>query len=160
MSDLELERKWLVQDAPLDVMSAPAEPIQQGYLAIGSDGSEVRLRRRGAGCTLTAKSGSGLARRELEVELTDEQFEALWPGTEGRRLEKTRRAIEIDGDLRLELDEYAGELAGLVVVEVEFPSEQAARSFPVPGWFGLDVTDRDEYKNRQLALAERPPANC
>ena len=29
-----------------------------------------------------------------------------------------------------EVDVYAGELEGLVIAEVEFPSEEAARAFP------------------------------
>jgi adenylate cyclase len=160
VSDIELERKWLVEQVPAEILAHPAERIEQGYLVTGEDGSEVRLRRREQSCFLTVKSGSGLVRREREVELSDEQFEALWPATEGRRIEKTRRVIGLEtkapGKLRIELDEYAGELAGLWMAEVEFPDQQAAESFTAPWWFAAEVTERDDYKNRSLSLRGRP----
>ncbi len=158
---LELERKWLVEQAPEAIRSAPAESIEQGYLAVGEDGSEVRLRRRAGRCFLTVKSGRGLVRQELEVEISAEQFDALWPATEGRRIVKTRRVIDLaaaPGDVKIELDEYAGGLSGLWVAEVEFPDEETARAFTAPDWFGDDVTERDDYKNRHLAACGPPGA--
>jgi CYTH domain-containing protein len=160
VSDFEVERKWLVEHVPEEILAYPAQRIEQGYLVIGAEGSEVRLRRREQSCFLTVKSGRGVVRRELEVELSDEQFDALWPATEGRRIEKTRRVIDVQtkasGGLRIELDEYAGELTGLWVAEVEFPGRQTAGSFTAPGWFAAEVSDRDDYKNRSLALQGRP----
>ena len=101
-----------------------SDEIEQGYLAIGSDG-EVRLRRKGERLLLTAKRGSGISRDEAEVELDREAFERLWPLTEGRRLQKRRHVIP-HGDLRIEVDVYEGELEGLVVAEIEFSSEDEA----------------------------------
>jgi adenylate cyclase len=161
MSGLELERKWLVGQVPDEVWSTPADAIEQGYLAAETAGSEVRLRRRAGRCFITVKSGSGVVRCELEVELSPEQFDALWPGTEGRRVEKSRRVVALPdrpGDLRVELDEYSGSLAGLRVAEVEFPDEETARTFEPPGWFAAEVTDREEYRNRNLATRGRPAA--
>ena len=43
------------------------ERIEQGYLAIGDDGVEVRVRRRGDDMTLTIKSGPGMMRTEEEL---------------------------------------------------------------------------------------------
>jgi len=159
---VEIERKWLVDEPPASALTQPADAIEQGYLAIGADGSEeVRVRRRGERCFLTVKAGHGLARAEREVELTPEQFETLWPATRGRRLEKSRRELEEaaggDGDrVVVELDVYEGGLSGLVVAEVEFPDEAAARRFRAPAWFGQEVTDDDAYKNRRLAVDGRP----
>lgn len=161
MSGFELERKWLVGQVPDAVLSARADAIEQGYLAVEAGGGEVRLRRRAGRCFITVKSGSGVVRRELEAELSPEQFAALWPATEGRRVEKSRRVVALPdrpGDLRVELDEYSGSLAGLRVAEVEFPDEKTARSFKAPGWFGDEVTDREEYRNRNLATRGRPAA--
>ncbi len=162
MGDQEVERKWLVGEAPADVLAARAEPIQQGYLAAEEGGAEVRLRRRSGRCFITAKSGRGLVRRELEVEISPEQFDALWPGTDGRRLEKTRRVVELSGhpgNPSVELDEYAGALAGLWVAEVEFPDEKSANAFRAPAWFADEVTEREEYRNRSLAIRGRPSAD-
>ncbi len=39
-----------------------------------------------------------------------------------------------------ELDRYEGRLAGLAVVEVEFPDREAAERFVPPAWFGDELT--------------------
>lgn len=151
---MEVERKWLVDEPPPAwAMAAPAEPIAQGYLAVEPDGTEVRLRRRAERCWLTVKSGRGLVRGEFEAELSSEQFDGLWPGTEGRRLEKTRRVLQADGGVAIELDEYAGAHAGLMVAEVEFPDADCAGKFEPPGWFGPEVTGDERYANQRLAVA-------
>jgi CYTH domain-containing protein len=155
---LEVERKFLVSELPaggLDERAATG--IDQGYLAIGADGSEVRLRRRAGRHTLTVKSGGGLTRSESEIELSAEQFEQLWPATETRRLEKVRYEIPVaDAGLTIELDIYTGSLDGLIVAEVEFQGEAAAGEFTPPGWFGQEVTADEAYKNRRLAVDGRP----
>jgi adenylate cyclase len=150
---MEVERKFLVAEPP-DLEGADADEIEQGYLAIGADG-EVRLRRRGEQLTLTAKRGSGLARDEAEVELERDAFEELWPLTEGRRLHKRRHVLP-HGDLEFEVDVYEADLEGLVVAEIEFPSEDAAREFEPPDWIGEEVTGDERYLNETLASRGRP----
>ena len=73
------------------------EQIIQGYLAISSDGTEVRIRRKGDKCVEAVKSQGGLTPDEIEVEISQDQFRTLWPATEGRRLEKARYALEWNG---------------------------------------------------------------
>lgn len=159
---MEIERKWRVEAVPPELLERPGEPIDQGYLAIAGDGSEVRLRRRGQRCFLTFKAGRGMVRRELEAELESAQFEALWPGTEGRRLEKVRRVVPLGCgrglELKLELDVFGGRHTGLAIAEVEFPDEAAAHAFRPPAWFDAEVTDDDGYRNQRLALDGMPGA--
>ena len=154
---MEVERKFLVSDVTdAPIAGAVATAIDQGYLVVGDGGAEARVRRRDDACSLTVKRGRGLARGEAEIELTDPQFRVLWPLTEGRRVAKTRYELPLGGGLVAEVDVYAGALAGLVVVEVEFASAQAAGAFEPPAWFGAEVTDDDAYKNRRLAVDGRP----
>ncbi|MGO9973831.1 MAG: CYTH domain-containing protein [Solirubrobacteraceae bacterium] len=153
---VEIERKFLVDSLPADLASHPSRPIMQGYLAVGSDGSEVRLRRAAERLLLTAKRGSGLVRGEYEIELTTEQFDVLWPATEGRRVLKTRHELPLAGGLVIELDVYEGALAGLCVAEVEFRDPDSAAQFVAPAWLGREVTEDDAYKNRRLALDGLP----
>ena len=148
---MEIERKFLVLQLP-DLEPARSSRIEQGYLVIGADGAEARVRRRDGVCTLTVKSGTGLARGETEISITSDQFEALWPATEGRRIEKTRYLLD-DG---IELDVFDGELAGLILAEVEFPHMAGAFEYEPPAWFGTEVTTDDRYKNRRLAVEGRP----
>jgi CYTH domain-containing protein len=150
---VEVERKFLVPEPP-DLAGTDSDEIEQGYLAIGAEG-EVRLRRKGQKLVLTAKRGSGLSREEGEIELDRESFEGLWPLTEGRRLHKRRHLIP-DGDLTIELDVYEGDLAGLLVAEIEFASEDQARQFEPPEWIGEEVTGDERYLNETLATQGRP----
>jgi adenylate cyclase len=151
---VEIERKFLVADPP-ELAESDSEPVEQGYLATGA-GGEVRLRRIGDAHRLTVKLGAGIARDEAEIDLTREQFEALWPLTEGRRLRKRRYAIR-EGDAEIELDVFEGPHRGLAIAEVEFDSEPDARRFRPPTWFGDEVTGDDAYLNESLAVAGAPP---
>jgi|SRR5579863_5737554 len=157
MPGVEIERKWLVPERPPFALGPPPpDGIQQGYLTIGVGGDETRVRRRGERCFLTVKAGAGLVRSEYEVELSREQFEALWPATEGKRLEKQRYKLQTDDGHLIELDVYEGDLAGLIVAEIEFDDPWRATAFVAPYWFGLDVTDDPAYKNQRLAVDGLP----
>jgi adenylate cyclase len=154
---IEIERKFLVTEPPGDLDRHRATAIEQGYLAIADDGTEVRIRRRDESATLTVKSGGARSRVEEEIDIDPERFERLWPLTEGRRIEKTRYEIPADDGLTIELDVYDGALAGLVVAEVEFDSEERADGFAAPDWLGREVTDDARYKNQRLACEGAPP---
>jgi adenylate cyclase len=152
---MEVERKFLVSGSP-DLDGTDADEIEQGYLAIGSDG-EVRLRRKGERLLLTAKRGAGLSRQEAEVEIDRASFDELWSLTDGRRLRKRRHVVPY-GELEIELDVYAGDLEGLIVAEIEFVSEEDAKAFDPPDWLGEEVTGDHRYLNETLATAGVPSA--
>lgn len=147
----EIERKFVLPSAPLFLSEYDHENIRQGYLVIGADGSEARLRDREGTLTLTVKSKGDLVRGESEVGIDTGQFEALWPATAGKRLEKARFTIPYFSSL-VELDIYSGDLKGLIVAEVEFQDEQSAEAFSAPEWFGPEVTTNKAFKNQQLAI--------
>ena len=150
----EIERKFLVPDPPEWLEECRSEPIEQGYLALGEQHEEVRLRRGEGPARLTVKRGRGEERLEQEVEISAEQLDALWPLTEGRRVAKRRYYVE--GEPTLEVDVYSGELEGLVTAEAEFPSLEAAERFPAPDWLGRELTGDDRYANQELATRGRP----
>jgi CYTH domain-containing protein len=150
---MEVERKFLVPEPPV-LDGTDSDEIEQGYLAIGAEG-EVRVRRKGEKLVLTAKRGSGLSRQEAEIDLDRERFDVLWPLTEGRRLHKRRHVVP-HGDLEIEVDVYEGELEGLVVAEIEFPSEDEASGFDPPDWLGDEVTGDRTYLNETLAAEGAP----
>ena len=152
---MEVERKFLVHHPP-ELDGTDSDEIEQGYLAIGNEG-EVRLRRKGERLLLTVKRGSGLSRDEAEVELDSVAFERLWALTEGRRLVKRRHVLPYE-DLKLEIDVYLGDLEGLVVAEIEFPTEEEAREFRPPRWLGEEVTEDHRYRNETLATKGPPGA--
>jgi len=146
----EIERKFLVRELPRDLTSYPHNKISQGYLVSLDDGTQVRLRKKGENYSLTFKRGTGNVREEREVDLSAEQFDALWPATEGKRLVKTRYEIPL-GDRVVEIDVYHSRHEGLVVAEVEFDDEAEAKAFQPPDWLGEDVTGDPRYSNQLLA---------
>ena len=150
----EIERKFCVRKMP-DLTACTAVEISQGYLSVGENGTEIRLRRKGERFYQTVKQGKGVQRTEVEVELSRAQFDTLWPLTAGRRVEKVRYEIA-EGIWTIELDVYRGRLKGLVVVEVEFETVDESSRFVPPLWFGRDVTDDDRYKNAILAHKGTP----
>jgi adenylate cyclase len=150
----EIERKFLVGELPVEVREAAADDLRQGYLTL--EPVEVRIRSRaGRVHELTVKSTGGLSRAEVNVPLTREQFDELWPLVE-RSIEKERTVLPL-GDVTVEVDVYRGKLAGLVVAEVEFGTEAAARAFTPPAWFGPEVTTDLRFRNAALAAADGPP---
>jgi CYTH domain-containing protein len=146
----EIERKFLVRELPQNLAAYPHAELAQGYLAIAPGGVQVRLRRAGDRCSLTYKRNDRAGRIEREIALTPEQFDVLWPATEGMRLTKTRYDVSL-GELVVEIDVYRGRHEGVVVAEVEFPDERAAREFQPPAWLGADVTHDSRYSNQLLA---------
>jgi len=153
----EIERKWLVRDPPDDLSEFPSRHIDQGYLAVDPDGTEVRVRRADGDAVMTVKQGAGRTRAEEEFEIPADRFARLWPLTADRRLQKRRYVIPGPDGLTFELDQYGGDLEGLAVVEVEFPDEDGADAFEVPAWFGREVTDDARYKNQALATTHGTP---
>jgi adenylate cyclase len=151
----EIERKFVLNERPDGLEEHEGEAIKQGYLAIVEDVREVRLRRRGEDRLLTVKLGSGEERAEVEVELNAQQFDELWPLTEGLRLEKTRYKIPHDG-LTIEVDVYGKAFDGMVVAEIEFESHEASQAFDAPSWLGREVTGDTGYANESLALHGAP----
>jgi CYTH domain-containing protein len=150
----EIERKWVVNDAPSEGDLGPGTSVRQGYLARDGD-VEARIRFAGDEPTLTIKAGKGLERTEVEVSLPTADAEALWSHTDGRRIEKVRYRVPVGGFVA-EVDLYAGALAGLCTVEVEFPSRAEAEAFEPPDWFGREVTGDGAWSNASLAERGAP----
>lgn len=154
---IETERKFILAEAGSPGDLGSGVHLRQGYLA-EEDTVEVRVRITAAEATLTVKAGAGISRTEVDVVIPVEHAETLWPLTAGRRIDKTRYRVTLDDAAGhvAEVDVYAGELAGLCVVEVEFVSEGAAAAFSPPVWFGRELTGDPGWSNAALARHGRP----
>jgi adenylate cyclase len=146
----EIERKFLVARIPEELEQYPHALIRQGYLASGPGVTQVRLRQKGEAYYLTVKGPGGTTRIEEEIEIDARRFEALWPLTEGARLEKTRYDIP-EREHTVELDVYHGRLEGVVVAEVEFGSEEEAAAYRPPDWLGAEISNDPRYSNTRMA---------
>jgi adenylate cyclase len=146
----EIERKFVVKRLPADLRKFPHDLIEQGYLAAGRGGLQVRLRKKGSVLSLTYKEGTKGEREEREIRLSLEQFNTLWPATAGRRLTKMRYDVPWKHHT-IEIDIYRGRHDGLVVAEVEFDDQRSCANFEPPDWLGRDVTGKPKYSNVALA---------
>jgi CYTH domain-containing protein len=115
---VEIERKFLLRGDPASRLGSDVgEHLRQGYLAI-DQAVEVRVRIGSGSAAVTVKAGRGVARTEVEMPITADEAEELWIHTVGRRIEKTRYRIDLEGaglDRRAdvaEVDIYHGSQAG------------------------------------------------
>ena len=128
----EIERKWVAEQPPAADALGAGTPFRQGYVAIDGDVT-VRVRISPTQAWLTVKGGGdGLDRTEVDLELDLPDAEELWNHTGDRQLEKTRHRIPVD-EYTAEVDLFAGQLDGLCVVEVEFPTVERRGGVPRPG---------------------------
>lgn len=149
---MEIERKFLIKHEPC-LRQVKNEKVTQGYI---STDPVIRIRQMNNHFSLCMKSQGHMIREEFELELTQEQFEALWPKVEFQPVEKTRYFIPLNKNLTAELDIFHGHLDGLVTVEVEFDSPVEASKFVAPDWFGAEITHDNRYKNNHLSMYGKP----
>ena len=145
---MEIERKYLLRQLPEHLETYPSHRIEQGYLCTAP---VARIRRQDEEYWLTYKSKGLMVREEYNLPLTREAYLHLRPKTDGILICKTRYLIPLGGGLTAELDVFHDDYEGLFLVEVEFPSEEAAEAFLPPEWFGEDVTFSSAYHNSTLS---------
>lgn len=157
MENREIERKWLVKDIPTDLEKYECHFIEQAYL---HSSPTVRVRRDNDDFYLTYKGSknwegeSEISHTEYNLPLDEEAYEHLADKRDGRLITKKRYIIPIENGLNIELDVFEGDLAPLVVAEVEFESEEEAMAFTAPEWFGEDVSRDYRYKNAYMATRD------
>jgi CYTH domain-containing protein len=143
----EIERKFLVRGDAWRT-GARSERFRQGYISTET-GRTVRVRIGGAQAYVTIKGErQGLSRLEFEYNIpvadAEQMLDAL---CQKPLIEKTRHFVEANGML-WEVDEFAGENAGLVLAEVEL--EHADQAITLPNWVGEEVTEDARYYNSNL----------
>ncbi|MBS6878201.1 MAG: CYTH domain-containing protein [Ruminococcus sp.] len=135
---MEIERKFLIkrENLPENLEQYPSKVIEQGYLCTEP---VVRIRKSNDNYYLTYKSKGLLAREEYNLPLTKEAYEHLKPKADGIVISKVRYVIPEKDGLSIELDVFKAPYEGLLLAEVEFPTEEAAHAYQPPKWFGEDV---------------------
>ena len=144
---IEIERKFLVHK---DLWPRGEERIviRQGYLAQQGD-LVCRVRQKDEQFFLSVK-----ARID---DLTSYDYEYLIPKEDGDTIltklcdhaavSKTRHLIK-QGELVWEIDEFHDANTGLIVAEIELPSDD--HPFDRPDWLGEEVSEDKRYTNYAL----------
>lgn len=145
---LEIERKFLVRDGRWRAHSAYQHEIRDGLIAI-AEGRKVRVRICDQHATLTVKTKTGsLANNEFEYEIPLNDAEELLAHHCLRApLAKTRYVVSHDQRV-WHVDVYKEILEGVVLAEVELPSETA--DLALPPWVGREVTGNPDYKKTNM----------
>ncbi len=149
----EIEKKYLVKD--IDLKKYKYIDITQAYL--NTTNPTIRVRKYGNDYFLTYKrkietDKNIKIRDEYELPITEEVFNKLIKKREGNIINKRRYIIELENNLKAELDVYFDDLEGLKTVEVEFKTENDSLSFKKPDWFLEDVSTNKNYTNSSLAM--------
>lgn len=146
----EIEHKFKVKSDAYKAFSTKAIRITQGYLSSVPERT-VRVRLKGDEAFLTIKGGSnksGTTRFEWEKAIAVADAEQLLTLCEKGVIDKTRYLVPC-GELCFEVDEFYGDNEGLVIAEIELPSENTP--FERPEWLGEEVTNEACYYNAMLS---------
>lgn len=129
-------------------MSVGEKLIVQAYLNRDPKAT-VRVRIVNGNAFLTVKGkNAGALRDEWEYEIPVSDARGMIARcASGRVIEKTRFIVPFEG-FNWEVDEFGGDLQGLVVAEVELPAEDT--QFALPQFIGEEVTGDPRYYNSSL----------
>ena len=151
---LAFGRTFLAPSLPVEVVGVTPQRIVDIYLPSDPEVSpRVRVRQVDGSLDLTwripALPAERTRRYEQTIALSQGEVMALQAGSR-RRIEKDRYVGTIDGRAAV-VDEYLGDLAGLVLVSFELDSAEELWAFEPPEWCGADVTKSERVAGARLA---------
>lgn len=147
-NNIEIERRFLLRNDTWRQHAGEPQVLQQGYLSVEKE-CTIRVRIVGEQAWLTIKGYiSDASRSEFEYPIPVHEARAMLATLCPFKLEKHRYTLEYKGFI-FEIDEFFGENAPLVVVELELPSEET--EFPKPDWLGEEITSHGKFTNAYLS---------
>ena len=157
---VERERRWLCHAVPRE-LELRTERITDLYV----EGARLRLREArplsGAPAILRlSRKGDvdGRTRLVTSIYLTEPEFALLAASLPGRRVRKLRHRLPRQDGVVLMVDEFEDELAGLLLVEAEFKSDERMAAFVPPPFAGREITDDTRFTGAALARDGLPAA--
>lgn len=144
----EIERKFLVNGSDYKAKAVKVKKICQGYLSRDPDRTvRVRLIDDVHGFLTVKTRNSGATRGEWEYPVPASDARDMLEACTGL-VEKTRYVVPEASGLSWEVDEFHGRHEGLVVAELEIPSEDYP--FVKAEFIGEEVTGDPKYYNSNL----------
>lgn len=132
---MEIERKWMVDNWPPEALGLEMlyeQNMRQGYVSVRPT---VRIREEAmaGGDTeyvLCFKSGAGLVRKEIEMEITKEKFIEIEDLIGLPLIPKVRRTYQLPDGLKLEVNHVdEGLPTEFWYAEIEYPDTAVARAW-------------------------------
>lgn len=142
----EIERKFLVKDKSV-FQNCRFDQIQQSYL-FNEQNKSLRIRIKNNSAYITIKGNPiGMTRDEFEYQIPKEEAMQIIEQFKLKVLSKKRYYLNF-GSLTWEIDVFDDKLSGLIIAEIEIPSEKF--DFEIPDWVGEEVTYDSKYLNAEL----------
>jgi CYTH domain-containing protein len=145
MPELEQEQTFLAKSLPSGLSSLPNKEIIDMYIPAGSPHAHLRIRKNGDKYVITKKvqldPQDATTHHEHNIELDEAEFTSF-KDIPSRRLSKIRYFYPYKGKTA-EIDVFTGKLTGLVLVDFEFSSLAEMKSFVVPDFCLVDVTQEE-----------------
>jgi len=149
---IERERRWLCSKFPTDKITR-TEVIKDLYVT----GTRLRLRsaRPTDGGTamlrFSRKSDADIHTRLItSIYLSEDEFEIMASSLIGVQINKLRHRLNPLPGVMMLVDEFQGDLSGLILVEAEFDTPYLLSSFPTPDFVIREVTDDLRYTGGYL----------
>ena len=146
---LEIERKFLMDGFPVGLELIAEVDIEQGYISFDP---ELRIRKavdRHTGKEefwMTLKGEGDLTRSEIETEISSDFYYDAADFLDVRMIQKDYKKYRL-GPWKLEVSLVdPGTDWEFYYAEIEFPTEQDAKDFVVPSYFGREITFNEDYK--------------
>lgn len=150
---VERERRWLCREVPRDRV-LETEAIADLYV----DGARLRLReaRPIDGGTpmlrLSRKADVDVHTRLISsIYLPEEEFALLANTLPGVRIKKLRHRLQRLPGIVIAVDQFQGELEGLVIAEAEFDTPERLAAFDMPEFAVREITDDLRFTGACLA---------
>lgn len=155
---IERERRWLCREVPYERV-VQTDAITDLYVT----GARLRLRE-----ARPSNGGAPIFKfsRKADVDdhtrlittiyLPEEEFALLRASLQGLEIKKLRHKLQPLLNVPVLVDEFQGELGGLVLAEAEFESPGALAAFPMPEFAVREVTDDPRFLGGCLAKGGLP----
>ena len=152
---MEIERKFLFKNIPFDLNNYDCFYMEQAYI---STNPVIRIRskedfqeEKSKKYILTIKSKGLMTRQEYEMQISKEEYENLLHKVEGNLIQKKRYLIPVSHGYTLELDVFEGIFSGLIIGEIEYPTEEAAKKYTPSNLEFEEVTFDNTFHNSTLS---------
>jgi CYTH domain-containing protein len=149
---VERERRWVCHDVPRALIRQTLT-VTDLYVT----GTRLRLREMrpidgGPGMLRLSRKADIDAHTRLitSIYLPEEEFAILASALAGARLTKIRYRLAAPPGVLMSVDEFQGDLAGLVLAEAEFQTSDELAAFPMPHFAAREVTNELQYTGGSL----------